>query len=925
MAVLAAHDWQIPREHIPREHSMDSRPSPVPATVNSNPYPYPVQQLQHQHQQLQQQQQQQQAGQQQQGQPLGSQGQQAPLPQQPQPQGPPPPGWQPPPAAFFPAYYQNHPGSGPAAFGMHAGQHPQPAFFDPNAAQFAQWYHQMMFSQAAVAQAHHQQQQQPRQQQQQSSAPGPPSSRAEYFQQSPFNAFPSGTPPPPHPQHQAAYHRASPQPTSPSGTSPAGVSGPSYDGFHPYRRPARQGTQHAEPPPPDWRGGAPGFQPPYARGSEAAGSSSSVNSTGSAHRARTSSLQGQQPQPGTPPGSGRSRANGERAPTSGSSSRTSSASGAGSPPGPPRPHARTASSSSSGSQRPSPTTRPVQSSASTISTGSVGTGPRTPRPSPLGQGSMTLSAAEKRKSRDDSELLALSTPAAGDTPKPSGIKGRLRRALSLSAAQAVEGSAGGSASGPETGGADGASTAGKKKKSRTALFNARLNASTDNISLSSTMSSASVVIRKLGSIGKLARRNSLAGITAIFKDKDKDKEREDAAGEDAAAGSAGDRKGKKKGKKGAVVEPSVSQVSMEVDRAGSSEFSGLSPAAELARRHTLKTNAQEAAAAKAKAEAEAAAAAAAAAAASAANGPVPETWEKNTATRAGLVASGAYRVDEDGHRVLVEEDEEDEDWSRLEGEDDEDDDEGDMTIRQALEGSHLEDDDDESVEAEPWAIGVRRSVERTRQPARGILKNADNYDQHIYMDPAIVGGFVGAGVGAPRARSNSYNSSATAHETAPGPLAHITSPDPDHIDGLHRHNSMHGPPSLPPLSFDTSDSPAASDDEAPRSVNTNAGAEKVFSHPALNSSAPVLSTLGGPPPPLAHRAQTTPVKRLAFATNLSVYDTFPSQVYDRRSEPATWSRLTPALAQRIKEELNSYKMEEMEVHAASRIHTQFFV
>lgn len=42
-------------------------------------------------------------------------------------------------------------------------------------------------------------------------------------------------------------------------------------------------------------------------------------------------------------------------------------------------------------------------------------------------------------------------------------------------------------------------------------------------------------------------------------------------------------------------------------------------------------------------------------------------------------------------------------------------------------------------------------------------------------------------------------------------------------------------------------------------------------------------------------------------------------MYDRRSEPATWSRLTPALAQRIKEELNSYKMEEMEVHTSSRI------
>jgi hypothetical protein len=55
-----------------------------------------------------------------------------------------------------------------------------------------------------------------------------------------------------------------------------------------------------------------------------------------------------------------------------------------------------------------------------------------------------------------------------------------------------------------------------------------------------------------------------------------------------------------------------------------------------------------------------------------------------------------------------------------------------------------------------------------------------------------------------------------------------------------------------------------------------------------------------------------------------VYDTFPSSVYDRRSEPATWSRLTPALAQRIKEELNSFKMEEMEVHASSRIQYAFF-
>ena len=91
----------------------------------------------------------------------------------------------------------------------------------------------------------------------------------------------------------------------------------------------------------------------------------------------------------------------------------------------------------------------------------------------------------------------------------------------------------------------------------------------------------------------------------------------------------------------------------------------------------------------------------------------------------------------------------------------------------------------------------------------------------------------------------------------------------------------------------------------------------------MNSSAPVLSLDAPSPPTLTHRAATAPSKRLTFASNLSVYDTFPGQVYDRRSEPATWSRLTPALAQRIKEELNSFKMEEMEVHAASRVQYVF--
>jgi hypothetical protein len=195
----------------------------------------------------------------------------------------------------------------------------------------------------------------------------------------------------------------------------------------------------------------------------------------------------------------------------------------------------------------------------------------------------------------------------------------------------------------------------------------------------------------------------------------------------------------------------------------------------------------------------------------------------------------------------------------------------------------------------------------TSSPAREGVK----YDQEAYVPRTNVS----------RNRSNSYDSTPS-HGPELGPLAHIPSPDPDHIDGLHKHShpTSSQSPFLPPLSFDSkgisAESPKDSDVSTVRSPSP---VEKtLFNHP--NSSAPALSTMfSSNPPMLTHRSATAPAKRLAFATNLSVYDTFPAAVYDRRSEPATWSRLTPALAQRIKEELNSYKMEEMEVHAASRV------
>lgn len=408
-------------------------------------------------------------------------------------------------------------------------------------------------------------------------------------------------------------------------------------------------------------------------------------------------------------------------------------------------------------------------------------------------------------SRDDIDLGALQDAAQSASSRSGGLKGRLRRALSFNPAQVLKeegplddnddvsikasqvnnkvkdkpttsnassskanGLENGSANAIDSGVEDGSSTRAPtqvKKKSRAAsLFNARMNMSTDNISLSSTVSSASVMIRKLGAMGKLARRNSLAGITSLFKDKDKDGPK--------------DKKGKKKDKKASpkaeASEASVSHVTAELDRMGgdwtvnSAELQGLTPAAKLARQHTLKSNAEAAARAK---EAAAAAAAARESASTATtssglsgankevdgsvvgNGSVAgvATWDRNTATRQGSVSpvKGALlnmRVNEDGTRTLIEEDDDDESdeghyghpggsFSGLQhGSDGWDDDEDwdvdgdgdeDVTIRADARNS-VEDDHGfgrASAEMEPWAVDIRRSIEKTKSPARGILRS----------------------------------------------------------------------------------------------------------------------------------------------------------------------------------------------------------
>ncbi|KAB8272425.1 hypothetical protein BDV30DRAFT_212009 [Aspergillus minisclerotigenes] len=63
-------------------------------------------------------------------------------------------------------------------------------------------------------------------------------------------------------------------------------------------------------------------------------------------------------------------------------------------------------------------------------------------------------------------------------------------------------------------------------------------------------------------------------------------------------------------------------------------------------------------------------------------------------------------------------------------------------------------------------------------------------------------------------------------------------------------------------------------------------------------------------------------KKLVFSPRIQFIETWNNSEYDRRGEIATCNRLTPLLAQQIKEELNEFKME-MEVHETSKVYTHF--
>ncbi|GAA5867803.1 hypothetical protein JCM8547_005243 [Rhodosporidiobolus lusitaniae] len=529
-------------------------------------------------------------------------------------------------------------------------------------------------------------------------------------------------------------------------------------------------------------------------------------------------------------------------------------------------------------------------------------------------------------------------------------------------------------------GNDAASTAGASTRkppstSRFRLLNPKMNSSTDNISISSTVSSASVMIRKLGQMGKLARRNSLMGLTKAFK-KDKNKDGQGGDGDESSYGveapSAGGKLSKKDKKKGAVATASVSHATAEYDSSSpsSSSFangSGISPAAALARKHQ-----------QAYAEQEAAEARAAAAEEAARLGPPQRSFEQlpsnggghsrndsdsssmRSASRWGRSKTAEDAADARGKAVEKEKAQlKSRRWklgfgggggSKTDlaetGSINNDDAASTFTAATERTGSafgHYEDATPrQSLEvlAPPGSLGYQTYGARVdaagqdsegeyepslyRQGAtpvpqaravRGILKGAGTYRQEDY-----------ASTRAPFNRNRAASFDAPQQQGRPGSpggaaLVNVI-PSEAQVDGVAPSSTSPRTDTHPPSSSEIIADAAIS--RVHPDTSTSLGSSP-YSHPGLNASAPVLAHFASQPSMRSSSAPGTPGRRIAFAANLSVHTTWPATIYDRRAEPATCNRLTPALAQAIKEELNSFKMEEMDVHPSSRKLTHFFV
>jgi hypothetical protein len=96
-----------------------------------------------------------------------------------------------------------------------------------------------------------------------------------------------------------------------------------------------------------------------------------------------------------------------------------------------------------------------------------------------------------------------------------------------------------------------------------------------------------------------------------------------------------------------------------------------------------------------------------------------------------------------------------------------------------------------------------------------------------------------------------------------------------------------------------SSAPSTPNDDQARSVQVHITGEDYFGGPPRLGNASTRSLPNTP-----HGG----TKNISFSPRIQFHDAWSSADYDRRGDIATCNRLTPMLAQQIKEELNSFKM-----------------
>ncbi|KAI4929805.1 hypothetical protein J4E85_004426 [Alternaria conjuncta] len=191
---------------------------------------------------------------------------------------------------------------------------------------------------------------------------------------------------------------------------------------------------------------------------------------------------------------------------------------------------------------------------------------------------------------------------------------------------------------------------------------------------------------------------------------------------------------------------------------------------------------------------------------------------------------------------------------------------------------------------------------------------------------------IGGGTGYPRLERNSIDAGRSAEIVNPSALGNeamsrksIVGSDRDRAEVLSSMkkgilkrtgtNSDSGSPVLKPV--DAVPNVGSSRSSSPATPKTEVGQARNDDYFGKPPRIPNGSTRSLP---------TTPhgsLRNISFSPRIQFHDAWSPQDYDRRGDIATCNRLTPMLAQQIKEELNSFKME-MEVHELSKPHTHFF-